>query len=236
MDNPLHIGALTVGTVPRVAAIVDRVLAPERLRELGQRGAQLLEVRVDCLDLCADELCRYIEEVRSLSGLAVIGTIRETSSNRENRLALFERITPLVDAVDIEIDAPFRDRVIAGAQEKSIIVSEHDYEATPPTPRIQELVDEAMDAGASMVKLAFFCATMNDSVRLLQFCRHCPHPLVVIGMGECGTITRLVAPLFGSLFTFAFLHESVAPGQIGLEQMVADMTRYFPQFVQRVSG
>jgi 3-dehydroquinate dehydratase-1 len=52
--------------------------------------------------------------------------------------------------------------------------------------------------------------------------------LVAISMGENGTISRIAAPLFGSLFTYCFVDGSVAPGQLGVKETAAMLDRLYP--------
>jgi 3-dehydroquinate dehydratase-1 len=94
------------------------------------------------------------------------------------------------------------------------------------------MVKEAKAAGATIVKLATTARSRGDVTRLLRFTENANVPMVAIAMGPVGTISRVVAPLFGSLFTYAFIGEEVAPGQMSLDEMVLPLRRLYPGMVQ----
>jgi 3-dehydroquinate dehydratase-1 len=49
-------------------------------------------------------------------------------------------------------------------------------------------------------------------------------------MGDFGKISRVMAPVFGSLFTYGFLHSSVAPGQLPVAKLVEELALYYPGY------
>jgi 3-dehydroquinate dehydratase-1 len=85
-----------------------------------------------------------------------------------------------------------------------------------------------MDAGASLVKIAAMPHSADDVMRMLRFCNDTPHPMVAITMGELGTLSRVFAPLFGSLFSYAFLGDSVAPGQLSVDKLAEEFRLFYP--------
>jgi 3-dehydroquinate dehydratase type I len=121
--------------------------------------------------------------------------------------------------VDVELGAAcdFRDDVIARAREAgcAVIISFHDYEATPSRSDLERTVRACFDRGADIAKIACAVRTKAESARLLGLLDD-TRRIVVIGMGPAGRITRVVAPLLGSPFTFASLAEGkeTADGQI----------------------
>ncbi len=222
------LGNCTLGEIPRVVLIVDHMIDPERLACFAGEGADILEIRADLFDGSFEEVCSYVETVKEAVGIPLLGTLRETEANKKDRLSLFRRLIPHVDAVDIEIDTPIRDDVIALCEGKTVIVSEHNYRETPDDAALGAIVDEAVLAGAQIVKLAVTARSRADVVRLLQFTAKRKEPLVTLSMGDVGMLSRVAAPLFGSLFTYTFVGEAVAPGQLPFGELVAEMRRYYP--------
>ena len=228
MAGSVKIGSLILDGAPRVAVVIDRPLPGQEIAGLAGRGADLLEIR---FDLFADGLVAaidYASAIREHTALPLLGTLRENDSNRADRLSAFERLIPLVDAVDIEVDADIRDAVVQAAAGKTVVVSEHDFGGMPDNARLEELVAQSVAAGADIAKIAGTATEREDAARLLTFCSRCQHPMVAIAMGRFGAASRLLGSLFGSLFTYSFVSEAVAPGQIGLEELVADLRRYYP--------
>lgn len=228
--NTVSIGTVALGGTPRIVAIIDRIMPVESVKSFSEKGAALLEIRIDCFSEPFPVIRDYLQEIRSGVSLPVIGTIRETDANREERLDMFGQIMPLIDAVDIEIDADINRAVIAQAAGKTVIVSEHDFEKTPSHEELVHIVTESKALGAHIVKIAAMAHTREDVTRLLTFTASRPENLVTIAMGDIGTVSRIVAPLFGSLFTYAFVSDAVVPGQLPLEKVVEACRLFYPDF------
>lgn len=229
MNTPT-IGNCKLGEIPRVVLIVDHMIDPERLAYLTREGADILEIRADLFDAPFEKVCSYVGSIKEAIRVPLIGTLRETEENREDRISRFCRLIPQVDAVDIEVDTPIRDDVIAACVGKTVMVSEHNYVETPDEAGLAAVVDEAVSAGADIVKLAVTARSQSDVVRLLRFTAEREENLVTLSMGDIGMISRVAAPLFGSLFTYAFVGQAVAPGQLPFEETIMEMRRYYPSF------
>lgn len=224
----IRIGSLELGKRPAVVAIVDQKLALEEIAALRGEGVDLLELRVDLIALDDQALVDYLSSIRTSVGLPMIGTVRETETNTGRRVATFNSILPYVDAIDIELGSPLSREVTAAAAGKTIIVSEHDFTSTPDEAALHGMVARSLDQGAHIVKLATMANSPGDVTRLLRFTEDCSVPLVTIAMGPLGTVSRVIAPLFGSLFTYGFIRETVAPGQLSAKKLVEELNLYYP--------
>lgn len=186
-------------------------------------------MRVDCYDEPLNCVVEYLAEVRAMVNLPMIGTVRENAQTAGKRIDLFNAIMPHVDAIDIELGTDISARVRSLAHGKTIIVSEHDFEKTPDTAGLQKVVTQSLREGATIIKIATMAHSRTDVVRLLEFTRACNEPVVTIAMGAVGSISRVIAPLFGSLLTYGYLEKAVAPGQLSVDELVRDIGRYFPE-------
>ncbi|NOT28735.1 MAG: type I 3-dehydroquinate dehydratase [Acidobacteria bacterium] len=95
-----------------------------------------------------------------------------------------------------------------------VIVSSHDFDAMP-----QDLAVRAhamRRSGARMIKIAATPARLTDTLALRDIARE--GGAVVIGMGNTGLSTRLLATRFGSRWTYG--GNGVAPGQIPPARML----------------
>ena len=222
----MKIKNLELGSIPRVVGIIDSFIPQKRLKTLQDKGVDLFEVRVDLLNKPIDKIISYIKEIKT----PLIGTIRETESNRGNRAELFRAIAPHVDCVDIELGTPkWREMVDAvNTGGSMIMISEHDFEKTPGINGLNDIVKRSLDQGAQIVKIAVMANNASDVTRLLRFTEDCGVPLVTIAMGDIGMVSRVIAPLFGSLFTYGYLGKSVAPGQLPALRLVRELDIYFP--------
>lgn len=223
----LSIGSCNLGSKPRIVAVVDECAAAGKLQLL--RGeADILEMRIDCYQQPLDKTVHYLQGIRSKVGIPMIGTVRENEFTKHDRPGIFNAIMPYVDAIDIELGASISGEVVAAAAGKIIIVSEHDFIATPDVAGLQSMVTRAKEQGADIIKIATMAHTREDVVRLLEFTRACTDPIVTIAMSALGSVSRVIAPLFGSLFSYGFLTKPVAPGQLSVVKLVEEFRIYFP--------
>jgi 3-dehydroquinate dehydratase-1 len=201
-------------------------------------GVAIAELRID---LFADvSVANVVETARRLAGLPLLATIRMSeeggrwTGGEASRQALFEAVLPHVDAVDVELRATdtlavLRPKVsVAG---KALVVSHHDFVATPSAADLADIAARAVAAGADIVKVAATIVTEDDLAALagLLASRAAPN-LVVIGMGERGLVTRMLFPALGSLFTFAGKGERAsAPGQLSYERTLSLLSTLYPR-------
>lgn len=228
--EPLKIGTFTLGEIPRVVAVIDEFLDMRRIGELKKIGVDILEIRVDKLGTDIPSLCVFIDKIKKTAGFPCIGTIRETAENKDKRSDIFKAIMPFVDAVDIEGDTSINRQVIAHATGKTIIVSEHDFEKTPDIAHLESIAAKAESLGADIVKIATLAKNRHDVARLMAFTASGNRNLVTIAMGEYGIIARVLAPMFGSLFTYGYVTKSIAPGQLPVGKLIEELRLYYPAF------
>lgn len=236
-SNSIAIGDLELGRRPAIVVPLyddDPAADVVAVRDL----ADLVELRIDSFARTdATHVRRVVEQARAADSPPIIATVRwseeggQGSLADEERLALYESVTPLVDAVDVEIRSPIRDRVLelAHRQGRTSIVSYHDFDRMPAFDELESLVDEADAAIASILKIAATAVSMADVRRLLEFTlRHRDRGLVTIALGPIGAISRVFFPLAGSLFTFAHHRAASGPGQLPLALMRQELRRYYP--------
>jgi 3-dehydroquinate dehydratase-1 len=239
--STIRIGNLELGSVPRVAAVLDDAELRRDAAE-ARTYADLFELRIDMFQppdrTHAEEICR---EARG-AGVPLIATVRSCDEGGVARLddgqrrVLFQAALPLVDAVDIELHAAIRDEVIGlgHAAGKPVIVSLHDFERTPPDDSLSRTIGTAKGYGADIVKIAATIGGTHDLERLLRLLLdQRDQRLILIGMGPGGAATRVLFPLLGSLVTYGFLHRPAAPGQLSLPDLVRELERYVPDFATR---
>jgi len=224
----IRIGSLELGNKPRearvarVAAVVDSIVPMQDLVDLKKKGVDLLEVRVDLIDKTLDCIVQCLGDLKKAVGLPVIGTVRENERTKKGRGAIFTAILPYIDCIDIELGASIAAQVQAQAKTAgiTIIVSGHDFDNTPDNKVLQSIVDRALSQGADIVKVVTTANSEDDAWRLLRFAKSCKAPIVAFAMGEAGAFSRVKACEYGSLFTYGYITEAVAPGQLSAEELV----------------
>ena len=180
-------------------------------------GADLVELRLDGV---ADPDVDGALAGRSGPVVVTCRPVREggrfDGSEEERRRMLLRALDLGADWVDLEWGAGF-DEVIAARGGRNIVLSMHDFEATPVDlePRYR-----AMRAtGAEVVKIAAYSRSAADVVRLHRLGRAARgEPAVLVGMGQIGVPTRLLPVRFSSAWTYA--GDGVAPGQVPLADLI----------------
>jgi 3-dehydroquinate dehydratase-1 len=223
----VKIGSFECGKKPGIVAVLDEIILLEELDRLKSAGVDLLELRVDLIPRSLRCIVSYINDIHAAVGIPIIGTIRETDANKNKRVEMFKAIMGHIDCVDIELGSPISSEVIAIADGKTIMVSEHDFNKTPTEAELQSIMDRSIDQGAEIVKIATMAHDYDDVRRLLKFIDVSEVPLVAFAMGEKGALSRLIAPLFGSLFTYGYLKKAVAPGQLSVTKLLEERALYY---------
>jgi len=223
----IKIGSLELGNKPLVAAVVDSIVPLQDLIDLTKKGVDLFEVRVDLIDKSLDCIVTCLGDLKKAVHPPIIGTVRENERTRKDRAAIFARIMPAVDCIDIELGATDAAPVQTQAKKagKTIIVSEHDFEKTPVEEALRSIVGRAIAQGADIVKIATTAKDEDDAWRLLRFAQECKVPIVAFAMGEAGTFSRIKACEYGSLFTYGYITKPVAPGQVSAEELITMIKR-----------
>lgn len=186
-------------------------------------GADILEIRIDLLDVDPEPLITEIKEL----GLPIIITNREKhdggawDGSEEDRINLLVSLLPLADGVDIELCAKKRDFVVKTARSlgKTIIVSTHDFEKTPELEIMKGILEESFAAGADIAKLAVMAKSFEDVLRLLELTLRSKGDVCTIAMGNIGQHSRVVAPIYGSVMTYGYVGTAVAPGQLRIDDL-----------------
>jgi 3-dehydroquinate dehydratase-1 len=232
----LHIGNVALGAVPRVVLAVGEY--SNALEDAYASGVSILEVRLDWFPkLELTQLRNQLGLYRKL-GLPLIATLRPENQGgkwkggEDARKAFLLEAVPLVDAVDIELTASEINAQVAQAAQaagKTLIVSNHDFRETPSNAMLEQQRRQAKSLGADIVKLACFSESEKDIIRLLNFVEaKREQGMVGISMGRKGAISRVAAPLFGSLFTYTSMQPH--DGQWPLAELVHLLRTLYPAF------
>jgi len=194
---------------------------------LGAGALDFLELRVDAF-AAMDELDALEKSVVRLK-IPLIVTVRHPleggagSLDLARRRVLFGRFLPYASFVDVELRsaqalADVIDR--AQAQGVGVILSHHDFRATPSLARLQELRRKAARAGASIFKVAATANTPRDLATLVDFLTQSKAPaLAVMGMGAFGKISRLTLGRAGSVLNYGYLDRAQVSGQWPAERL-----------------
>ncbi len=174
-------------------------------REYGELIARLLHLGVRVKWICT---CRRRE-----AGGRFSGTAEEQLSWLVSALAL----RPVW--CDLEVETA--ERFAAGVLKKllrpaRLLVSYHNFRATPRD--LKGIVRRLARCGADATKVATYCRSLADSLRVLALAGR-RRRVVAVPMGEAGLPTRVLALREGGALAYAAVEEKTAPGQLTLEEM-----------------
>jgi 3-dehydroquinate dehydratase/shikimate dehydrogenase len=142
-----------------------------------------------------------------------------TGSEEDRKRILSDAVSLGAEYVDVEWRARFDD-LIAKAGGRRIVLSTHDFQRMPAD--LMERARAMRSTGAEVLKIAATPTCLSDCVPLLdlgaQSGRQCG--MVLIGMGDYGLATRVLASRFGSLWTYAGAIQQV--GQLSAQSLLKD--------------
>jgi 3-dehydroquinate dehydratase/shikimate dehydrogenase len=139
---------------------------------------------------------------------------RFEGSEDERRRILHQALDLGAEFVDIEWRAEFGD-LVARAPER-VVLSSHDFMGVPDD--LAARARAMRTTGAKTIKIAVAVRRLTETLALIDIARD--GNAVVIGMGDAGFSSRLLAARYGSRWTYA--GHAVAPGQVPASRMVDD--------------
>ncbi|MFG0292792.1 MAG: type I 3-dehydroquinate dehydratase [Phycisphaerales bacterium JB050] len=211
------------------------------LRDAAQArasGADLVEYRIDRLfnGEGDDEGQQAVLQLVADSPLPCIITCRSTDEGGEHdgddsaRVSLIEALGTSdhppryidFEAAAYDRSANLRQKINLAIQHEQqvrdvstgLILSAHDFHSRPSNLFALLASMRSHDA-AKVIKLAFRARSVRDNLEIFDILRERDRPTIVLGMGEHGLMSRVLAPKFGGFLTFASLTEQggTAPGQ-----------------------
>lgn len=197
------------------------VTAAEALKIIENN--ELSEVRLDRISFGSGDIGRLFS-----TGRKTVATYRPLKdvSDDDRKKCLIEAVNSGASFVDIEVENgdEFKDDIIKAAKQKDCktIVSFHDYVKTPVIGALEHIMSWCYECDSDYAKIACHVQSVEDCSRLLSLYSY-GKPIISIGMGEMGRITRIAATLLGAPFTYASIDDTkkTAPGQFDAERLKA---------------
>ncbi len=139
-------------------------------------------------------------------------------------LASYLKSANLRQKVDLAVGIP--DTAQPGETRASLILSVHDMGGRP-ADLMRRLAALNAQAGAAVLKVAYLARSLRDSLELLDLPAQAHKPMIALGIGEFGLVSRVLAPKFGGFLTFAALRPTTttAPGQPTVRELL-DLYRF----------
>lgn len=219
--------------VPIMVDSTDQALADAA--RAAEHGADLVEYRIDRFTDRVDAIADLVER----SPLPCIATCRPTWEGGEYEGDEARRVECLEAAasrqpayLDVELAAfqspEARERIMAvvdhpgqvGRATTGLILSAHDFESRPADlfQRVEAMVSSS---ACRVIKVAWKARSLRDNLEAFELIAAQHKPTIAVCMGQFGLPSRVLAPKFGALLSFASLDEegATAPGQVSAEEM-----------------
>ncbi|QRN84375.1 type I 3-dehydroquinate dehydratase [Chloroflexota bacterium] len=243
MIKPLTIRDIEIGTgIPKIIVPIVGKTQKEILsdaKSIVEIGAELIEWRADFYEDVRDEqkIKETLHVLRLIIGdIPLIYTIRTAAEGGQIQISgpnyadLLNFIASLgdVDIIDVELfkEGLKVDQLVQDlhAHETYVIMSNHDFYATPNKDEIISRLRKMQELGADLPKIAVMPNSSADVLTLLSATeematKYADRPLVTMSMGGLGSISRLSGEIFGSSMTFGSAGKSSAPGQISVSEL-----------------
>src|SRR5438093_2306070 len=207
MPEPLLCQTVTGGTADEIRRARDAAL-----------HADLVEVRLDSMTR-PDAAAALADRRRPV--IATCRPVREGGwfgGSEEERLRILDEADALgAEFIDVEWGARF-EAIVRRRRGRGVIISMHDFEGVP-----NDLVDRAAamrSTGAEIVKIAVRVQALSDLLPLAAVARPANPDAVLIGMGNAGVASRVLAARFGNRWTYA--GDEVAPGQLPAARLLQE--------------
>ncbi|MCY8087580.1 type I 3-dehydroquinate dehydratase [Bacillus sonorensis] len=243
MNKTLNIRDVILGEgIPKICV----PLVGKTLEQLKEEAAFLPSIRPDLAEWRADffedvedidKVKEVLADIRAiLKDIPLIFTFRsaeeggEKEVSKEFYFSLNHAVaeTGLADVIDVELFNEEQDvrRLVETAHMHRVfvIMSNHDFEKTPPVEEIIARLRKAQELGADLPKIAVMPETPADVLTLLEAThtmneRYAERPIITMSMAGSGVISRLAGEVFGSAMTFGAAEKASAPGQIAAAEL-----------------
>jgi 3-dehydroquinate dehydratase-1 len=233
MKNPL---LLELKKYPMLVAALDGDDLPFLLEAAKTLRVDMVELRMDVWShFFREDMLQKLARFKQKIGVPMLVSFRGGHPFPSWWQPLHWRALASVDMIDVEWDPKYPWKEIR-AQTQSLnlglMISHHDYDKTPSLKALQALSKAAVKQGAQIVKIATKIKSEEDIRTLLDVNRSLsPKTLgTVMGMGAWATVSRLVAPLFGSCLVYGFIGSATAIGQSPYKELQERMRSLNPRY------
>jgi 3-dehydroquinate dehydratase/shikimate dehydrogenase len=219
--------------------------ALDRARAAVASGARLIEWRIDALGsdstlqsavgaskrLVADSpapciiTCRAAaeggefagDEASRISLLEAVGAGDPAPRYIDLELASFERSANLRQKVLLAVDHAGSPRDLT----TGLILSAHDFRGRPPD-LLQQVERMMREPACAAAKVAWMARSIRDNLEAFDLLAERRKPMIALCLGRFGLMSRVLAPKFGGLLTYASDDPAAptAPGQPTVEELM----------------
>ena len=218
-------------SLPRICIALGLPDVPtllEHARREAEAGETFLEFRLDFLNQPAKGAAAIRSFLEQFPDVIILATCRRHQNRGKFNGSIEEQLAVLdlaiqngAHAIDIEIESAeaARDKLHQFNGRAHVIVSYHNFEATPP---LDPVITRVTRIPADSYKVVTTARKPSDNARILAAAKTSTRQrMIVLAMGELGFPTRVLSPVFGGLYTYAapILAQGTAAGQVSARSL-----------------
>ncbi|MDA1045037.1 MAG: type I 3-dehydroquinate dehydratase [Verrucomicrobia bacterium] len=239
------LGHIELGRIP---CVVGTTVSRKALAELAS-GARtphcdVVELRLDLIRPTSEAAWGDHAEMIQKRGTPVLATMRAefeggASPGDTERLEALQRAQLRCACIDIESRSALCASLCASAVEigKPIIVSYHDFSATPDESRLRDVLEQICRYPNAIPKVAALIRCPADLKVLERIAAtDLGRPKCLIGMGPLGVASRTDLASRGSSLAYGYLDAAGAPGQIACADMVKHFKTVSPEYARATTA
>jgi 3-dehydroquinate dehydratase-1 len=180
---------------------------------------EMAEIRMDAMHLSPAK----IQQLFRTASVPLIATFRPPSADDGRRRAALEKAIRAGAAfVDVEIDAPYRSKIVQCAKEYQckVILSYHNFDTTPKEESLKMIALHMQSLQPDYKKITTYAHSPLDCLRVLSLYKT-EKNLLAFCMGEAGRFSRIASYSLGAPFLYAKPDEGppTADGQFTTTQL-----------------
>jgi 3-dehydroquinate dehydratase/shikimate dehydrogenase len=213
-------------SLPRICIALGLPDVPtllEHAKREAEAGETFLEFRLDFLASPHEGAVSIAHFLEQFPDCTILATCRRHQNYGKFNGSIEEQLSVLdlavrsgAQAVDVEIETAeiAHDRLAQFSGRAQVVLSYHNYEATPP---MDTIVARMLRVPADAYKIVTTARKPSDNIRVLSAAKGLPKQrMIVLAMGELGFPTRVLSPVFGGAFTYAapMAADGTAAGQV----------------------
>jgi 3-dehydroquinate dehydratase-1 len=198
--------------------IVASLTTTEEMKEAASFGADLIELRLDCM--APDEDILPAMRATPLPVILTLRSHQEGGAFTGDAISWSETVRPLIGAATwVDIERPYSQYAQTLRQfGPKVIASAHLYEMPGPAA-LSQLFDSLRKYG-DLSKIVVTPTSIEDIFSLIDFTLHAQSPVCTGVMGERFRYARAILPFFGSSFVYCHTGKPTAAGQYHVAEMV----------------
>jgi len=235
MKNPVL--ELLKKNSPLLVASLDGDDLPYLLDQARNERADLVEIRLDLWgNFFRDDMLEKMTRFREKIGIPMLVSFRGGHPLPAWWQPVHWRALSQAALIDVEWNPKYPWREILKNVRQyhlGLIISHHDYQATPSEAKLTAIARAAYGKKADIVKIATRVKTKEEVKMLFSLCdRFTPKKLMtVMGMGGgLGALSRLVGPLHGACLIYGYIGTPTASGQLPFKDLLERIRFLYPHY------